>query len=81
LLVLSEVEQAHRVRVLETLRQLGLALEAAHALVLCDQIRQDDLERDAPAEVQLHGREDRAEAALADLPLDAITTGDDVAGR
>jgi hypothetical protein len=76
----AEVEQPDDVGVLDALDDRSLAPETRQGLV-AERLREQDLERHRPVEVELRRAEHGAEAALPEQRLDAVTVTDDAAKR
>ena len=72
---LAEVDDADRVRVVEAARRARLGDEARRGVLVAEEVRVDDLDRDGAAEVRLLGAVDAAHAADADELEDDVAAG------
>jgi hypothetical protein len=69
---LARLVDGNDVRVVERRRELRLTLEAAPEVLVLRQLRDDQLQRDHPAQADLLGEIDDAHAAATELALDPV---------
>ena len=75
----ADVDDARDVLALDLRRGARLAGEARDDLGVRRGLRQEELERDALAELEVHRRDDDAHPAAAEDALDPVLAGEDVA--
>jgi hypothetical protein len=74
--VCAGVVDADDVRLVQAGRRLGLAPEPSHEAGVARELREQDLDRDRPAEDRVEASVDLGHPALADPSLDAVAVAD-----